>query len=216
MKLCFLAMILSIPLALPAQTAAEVSAGKEVRNLVSAVKSASPGDYILLPSGKKYILTKEEIAIARGEFDYEDLSGVKTETLKDGTEIKTISTAHTAYVYPDGQSTHLVKTGVSFTAYMKQYIEPKYLTGKYIDYAGAAHDYRTIAPPEFGVFRASIQFHTISNGANEAEEITVTAYNYYGRNYMQRYYTGPNWSWGNVYGNYRPVGESHSLYFDVD
>jgi hypothetical protein len=215
-KLCFFAVMLSITWALPAETASEAGAGKEVRNLVSAVKSASPGDYILLPSGKKYILTKEEIAIVRGEFDYEDLSGVKTETLNDGTEIKTISAAHTAYVYPDGQTTHLVKTGVSFTAYMRQHIEPKYLIGRYIDYSGDAHDYRTIDPPEFEVFRASIQFQTISNGIDESEVITVTAYNYYGRNYMQRYYPGPDWIWGNVRGSYTPVGESHSIDFDVE
>jgi hypothetical protein len=210
-----LVVLLSIPLALSAQTAA-ANAGNEIKNSVSAVRSASPGDYILLPSGKRYVLTKEEIAIARGEFDYEDLSGVKTESLGDGTEIKTISEAHVAYVYPDGQTTHLLKTGVSFTAYMRQYIEPKYFIGKYVDYSGAAHDYRTIASPEFEVFRASIQFQKISNGVNEAQEIIITAYNYQEKNYIQRYYPGPTWAWGNVNGDYSPVGESHNLDFDVE
>jgi hypothetical protein len=210
-----LAGLLSIPLALSAQTAA-ANAGNEIKNSVSAVRSASPGDYILLPSGKRYVLTKEEIAIARGEFDYEDLSGVKTETLGDGTEIKTISEAHIAYVYPDGQTTHLLKTGASFTAYMRQYIEPNYFIGKYIDYSGSAREYRTVDPPEFGVFRASIQFQTISNGVTEAEAITITAYNYHERNYMQRYFDGSNWEWGYVRGDYSPVGESHSLDFDVE
>jgi hypothetical protein len=209
-------MILLIPFALPAQPASEAKTGKEVRNLVSAVKLASPGDYILLPSGKKYILTKEEIAIVRGEFDYGNLSGVKTETLKDGTEIKTISAAHTTYVYPDGQSTHLVKTGVSFSAYMKQHIEQKYLIGRYIDYSSKAYDYRTIDPPKFEVFRASIQFQTISDGVNKVEQIMITAYNYYGKNYIQRYYSDPGFVWGNVRGNYSLVGESHSIDFDVE
>ncbi|GHU77523.1 hypothetical protein FACS189461_5850 [Spirochaetia bacterium] len=104
-----------------------IGGGKEIGNKLSEVKAAKPGDYILLPSGKKYILTKEEIAIVKGEFDYEDLSAVETEILDDGTEIKAISTAHVAYIYSDGQSTHILKTSVSFTAFMLIFIQYRYI-----------------------------------------------------------------------------------------
>lgn len=208
-------MMLSIPLAVSAQTVAGSAAGKKIPNTVAAVKSASPGDYIVLPSGRKYILTREEIAIAEGKFNYDDLSGVKTETLKDGTEIKTISAAHIAYMHPDGQSTHMIKTSVSFNAFLQQHIVPKYQIGKYIDYDKSEHDYHLIEP-KYTVFRARIQFLTISNGAETAKNVVVTAYNYYTRNYEQYYFDGPHWQWGNVQGNYKPIGESHELEFDEE
>jgi hypothetical protein len=210
-------MILSIPVILSAQRITEVNNGKEIQNLVSAVKSASPGDYILLPSGKKYILTLEEIAIAKGEFDYEDMSNVKTQTLEDGTEIKTISAAHTAYVYPDGQSTHILKTSVSFTAFMR-HITETYSIAQFIDDEGDALEYTMIEPPEFEVFRASVQFQTISDGIEELQALTITTYNYDGENFMMKYCSKPDMIWGNVSerGSYKPTGETHSFEFDVE
>jgi hypothetical protein len=210
-------MVLLIPLTLSAQTTAEVSAGKEIPNSVAAVKSASPGDYILLPSEKKYILTQEEIAITRGEFNYDDLSGVETETRDDGTEIKTISTAHIAYMYPDGQSTHIVKTGVSFTAFMRHVAETYYLA-EYIDSRGSTHEYTTIDPPRFEVFRASVQFQVMSDGIDELQALTITVYNYDRENFMMRYCSKPDMAWGNISdrGSYKPVDESHQVEFDVE
>lgn len=212
--LCLVCLVL-MPQTLTAQTTAR--AGKEVPNLLSAVKSANPGDYILLPSGKKYILTKEEIEIAKGTFDYEDLSEVKTETLGDGTEVKTISEAHVAYIYPDGQAAHILKTGVSFTAYLENYIEKNYYIGRYIDRNGKHHDMQFIGSPRFKVFRASVQFQKISNGREDAQMITVTAYNHEGKDYMMRYYSGPGWAWGNVRdGGYRATGETRQLEFEIE
>jgi predicted small secreted protein len=98
------ALLFSVSFILSAQQTSNGNAGREIKNLVSAVKTASPGDYIVLPSGKRYVLTKEEIDILKGNFDYGDLSGVETETRSDGTEIKTISESHTAFIYADGQS----------------------------------------------------------------------------------------------------------------
>ena len=70
-KLLILTIIfLSIPLLFAQEN---VYVGKEVPNLVSAVKAANPGDYILFPSGKRYVLTREEIDILNGSFDYYDL-----------------------------------------------------------------------------------------------------------------------------------------------
>ena len=209
-------LFLALPL-LSAQETADLYEGVEIENLVSAVKAANPGDYILLPSGRKYILTKEEVDIANGSFDYNDLSGVKTEIRSDGTEIKTISEAHTAYVYPDGQSTHILKTGSSFTGFMQQYIEKNYFLGYYVDFYGNYHDSGPNGSPRFYVFRASVQFQTISNGFDEAQAVIITAYNYKGENFIMRYYsTDEGWTWGHVRGNYGPVGETRQIEFDIE
>jgi hypothetical protein len=190
---------------------------KEIKNLVSAVKAANPGDYILLPSDKKYILTKEEIDIVNGYFDYADLSNVKTETRDDGTEIKTISESHVAYIYPDGQSTHVLKTNVSFTPFL-QHIEERYYITRYIDGLNDLHDYRPVNSPRFNVFRASVQFQTISNGVEELESVTVTTYNYRGENFIMKYCGVPDMFWGNISedGAYKPTGETRQIEFDVE
>jgi hypothetical protein len=204
----------SLPLAL-------VFAQDGVENNVSAVKAASPGDYILLPSGKKYILTKEEIAITRGEFDYEDLSNVPTTTYDDGTEVKTISQAHIAYLYPDGQATHIIKTNVSFNAFLLHYIKSKYYLVHFIDENQNMQEFQTIDPPDFDVFRAGVQFYTMSNGVEELKEVSITAFNYDGkRNLMMKYCSKPGMSWGNIdidaEGAYTPTEEIRQLDFDVE
>jgi len=200
-----------------AQTNTGAYVGKEISNLLSAVKTANPGDYILLPSGKRYVLTKEEIAIAKGDFDYEDLSEVATETMEDGTKIKAISQAHTAYVYPDGQATHILKTAVSFTAFMRHIRETFYLV-HYHDRRDRAHEFINIDPPDFSVFRASVQYQTISDGIEELQALNVTIHNYDGKNMYMRYCSKPNMIWGNVSerGSYKPVGESREIEFDVE
>jgi hypothetical protein len=191
--------------------------GREIKNSVSAVKAANPGDYILLPSGKRYVLTREEIAIVKDEFDYDDLSGVETETREDGTEVKTISKAHVAYIYPDGQSTHILKTNISFTAFMR-HITATYFLVEYIDSGGGSSEYITIDPPAFDVFRASVQFQMMSDGIEELKALTVTAYNYDGRQFMMRYCSRPDMAWGYIpnSGSYKPTGETHQIDFDVE
>jgi hypothetical protein len=200
-----------------AQETSRGYAGKEIKNLLSAVKTANAGDYILLPSGKKYVLTKEEIAIARGEFNYEDLSSVKTIVEEDGTEIKTISQSHIAYVYPDGQATHILKTGISFTAFMN-HIQETFFLAQYIDLREDAHEYVNIDPPRFSVFRASVQYQTISDGIDELQALDITVYNFDGENMHIKYCSKPDMIWGNISesGSYKPVGESRQIEFDVE
>jgi hypothetical protein len=194
-----------------------INEGKEIENLLSAVKAANPGDYILLPSGKRYVLTREEISIVKGEFDYEDLSEVATETLDDGTEIKTISRSHTAYIHPDGQSTHILKTSVSFTAFMR-HIDDTYFITYFIDDDDNVNDYAAIDSPEFNVFRASVQFQTVSDGIEELQALTITVYNYDEKNFIMKYCEKPDMIWGNISdkGTYKPVGETHKIEFDVE
>jgi hypothetical protein len=210
-------LLIFFPLAVPAQTNL-AAGGKEVANLLSAVKAANPGDYIVLPSGKKYVLTAAEIAIARGDFDYENLPGVKTETRADGTEIKTISEAHTAYTYPDGQSTHILKTDMSFSAYMDQHIEKNYFISRYVDRDHQLHDFSSIESARFKVFRASVQFQMISDGTRAVESVIVTVYNYRGENFIMRYCSEPGFFFGYTGGGggYVPVGDSHSVDFDIE
>ena len=221
-KFCVLVTLLLFPLVLFAQEAAGSNAAssgaKEIKNMLSAVKAANAGDYIVLRSGKKYVLTQEEIDIANGRFNYYDLSNVKTETLTDGTKVKNISEAHTAYIYPDGQAAHILKTSVSFTSYMENHIEKNYHIGSYIDKEGNRHDMQFIGSPRFKVFRASVQFQTLSNGREEVQWITVTAYNHEERNYEMNYFSTPGWVWGNVVDNtsYKRIGETRRIEFDVE
>jgi hypothetical protein len=197
--------------------AVETTGSKQIDNLISAVKEANPGDYILLPSGNKYILTREEIAIARGEFNYEDLSSVRMEKREDGTEVRTISESHIAYLYPDGQSTHILKTSISFTAFMR-HIEETYYLARYIDYYENAHDFTVLDPPIFNVFRASVQFQTLSDGIDEIQSIIITVYNYDEQNKRMRYCSKPEMIWGYISerGSYVPVNESHEIEFDIE
>jgi len=191
--------------------------GVEIENTIGAVKAANPGDFIVLKSGKKYVLTKEEIDILQGNFDFDDLSEVKTEFMDDGTEIKTISEAHVVYAYPDGQFSHLLKTGASFSAYMR-YIESKYHIALYVDYYQEFYDYAPIDPKSFNVFRAVVEIQEISDGYNSMEGITISAYNYQGKNIMMKYCSEPDMFWGYIpqEGSYRPTGESRQLEFDIE
>ncbi|MDR2733834.1 MAG: hypothetical protein LBC99_04205 [Spirochaetota bacterium] len=209
----FLLSIVFFASALPAQEGRYT--GKQIENRLSAVRAANPGDYILLKSGKKYVLTKEEIDIANKRFDYKDLSQVETKTQSDGTEVKTISEAHVAYVYKDGQAIHVLKTGASFSAFMK-HIEDTYYITRYVDLLEEYHDVRKISSPRFDVFRASVQFQKMSNGTNEIEGIMITAYNHKGQNYMMRYCSDPDMIWGYISNrdSYKPTGESRQLDFD--
>jgi len=177
--------------------AQEESAGKEIANQFKAIISAQPGDYILLPSGKKYILTKEEIMIANGTFGYENLSDVPSETRADGTVIMTFSQAHEILIYPDGRTVHVLKTRAAF-AYSMRFIEENYHLMRYLDSSGVLRDSKPVDPPNFYVFRVFIQAETISNGIDNVEVLTITANNYEGNNFTTKYCSVPDFVWGLV------------------
>jgi len=178
-------------------TASAEESGREITNQVANVRSAQPGDYIVLPSGNRYTLTREEIMIVSGTFDYGDLSDVATETRADGTEIKTISQAHEIQTYPDGQIVHILKTSSAFTSFLR-YIEEKYHLMRYLDSSGVLRDSKTLESPSFNVFRVFIQFEKISNGSEELESLVVSAYNHEGKNFAIKYCSAPNMVWGIV------------------
>jgi hypothetical protein len=172
-------------------------AGREIENSVDAVKTAQPGDYILLPSGNKYILTKEEIMIAGGVFDYGNLSDVATETGGDGTEIRTISGAHEIHTYPDGRTVHVIRTNFAFTSFL-EYLKENYHLMQYLDTSGILHESKPLDSPDFDVFRVFVHVETISNGFEELESLAVTAYNYEGNNFTTKYCSVPDMVWGLV------------------
>ncbi|MCL2138872.1 MAG: Ig-like domain-containing protein [Treponema sp.] len=171
--------------------------GREIANQVEDVITAQPGDYILLPSGNKYILTKEEIMIVSGAFDYDSISDIATETDDDGTEIKTISPAHEIRIYPDGQSVHILKTNIAYLSFLK-HIEEKYHLMRYLDSSIILHDRKSLEAPDFNVFRVFIQFETISNGFEELDSVAVSVYNYEGKSYAIKYSSAPGMVWGVV------------------
>ncbi|MDR2952001.1 MAG: hypothetical protein LBU82_02030 [Treponema sp.] len=185
--------------ALPEETdaASAEETGREIPNRAADIRAAQPGDYILLPSGNRYVLTREEILIVGGTFDYGDLSGVSVETKDDGTEIKTISQAHEVYTYPDGQVVHALKTNAAFSSFLR-YIEEKYHLMRYLDSSGVLRESKQLEPPGFTVFRAFIQFEKISNGAEELESLAVSVYNNEGKNFAVKYCSAPNLVWGLV------------------
>jgi len=189
--------------------------GKEIKNSKSAVKAANEGDYIILKSGERYVLTYDEIDIARGEFNFKDLSSIPAETGADGAVIKNISESHTVKVFPDNQSAHLIKTPSSFTVYMKQHVEKNYYLGQYRDERGYYRDSKLAIPPS-PVFRAIIHIQTISDGVEKAEMLIVTAYNYRGESFIKRYFPSSGWTWGYVSGTFYPVGDSRQMDFDTE
>jgi TolB-like protein len=188
--------------------------GKEIKNSLAAVKAANEGDYIIRKSGERYVLTYDEIDIARGEFNFSDLSSVPAQAGAGETVIKNISESHTVKVYPDNQSAHLVKTPGSFARYMK-YVEENYYPGRYIDYSGASRDFEPIRSPSFSIFRATVQIQSFSNGTIKVEQLLITHYNYNGRSYIKRYFSSDlGWIWGNITSSFRPIGESRQMEFD--
>jgi len=191
--------------------------GKEVENRISAVKAANPGDYILLPSGRKYVLTKEEISITKGEFNFSDLSKVDTKIDENGTEIKNISSAHINYIFPDGQSTHVLKTSISFTSFMR-HISKNFYLAHFADDKGDLHEFEEISPPGFSVFRSRIQYLTFSDGFDDLQSINITVYNLNGENKHIRYCSKEGMFYGNIdlRGAYSPVNESQIIEFDVE
>ena len=197
--------------------AQENTEAKAIPNLVSAVRDANPGDYIVLPSGRRYVLTEAEIEILKGNFDYGDLSALPSETRDDGTEVITISEAHTAYIYPDGQSIHMLRSGRSFTEYMNNYIENRYYPGRYLDYYGNSLDSGPAPDRNISVFRAAVEFRLLSDGIDVYECIYVTAYNYRGRTFRKAYFPSSDWVWGNVRSSrFSFIGESRTLEFDIE
>ena len=175
--------------------------GTEVPNQIDAVMSAQPGDYIQLPSGDRYVLTKEEILIANGMFGYENLYDLPSETKADGTVVKTVSQAHEIYIHPGGRVVHVLKTRAAL-AYSLKYIEENYHIMRYLDSSGVLRDRKPIARPNFYVFRVFIQTETISNGLDRMETLTISVYNYGGENFVTKYCSDPNKVWGMVSSSY--------------
>jgi len=173
------------------------SGGREIPNQVGAIITAQPGDYILLPSGNRYVLTREEIMIAGGNFGYENLSDVAIETKADGTVIRTVSQAHEIRIYPNGKVVHILKTNAAF-AYTLRYIEENYHLMRYLDNSGILRDSKPLDRPSFNVFRVFIQFETITNGFDELSSLAVSAYNLEGKNFVKKYCSVPNLVWGLV------------------
>jgi len=176
---------------------AEPAPPKEIPNQVDAIMSAQPGDYILLSSGNRYVLTREEIMIMNGTFGYQNLYDLASEIKADGTEKKTISQAHEIYIYPDGRTVHILKTRGAF-AYSLKFIEENYHLMRYLDSSGILHDSKSIDSPDFNVFRVFIQAETIINGFDKLEILAINVYNYEGKNFTAKYCTAPDFVWGLV------------------
>jgi TolB-like protein len=185
--------------------------GKEIKNSLAAVKAANEGDYIIMKSGARYVLTYDEIDIARGDFNFNDLSGVPGQTEADGTEIKNISESHTVKVFPDSKSAHLIRAPSRFTGYMK-YVEENYYLGQYRDSRGNYHNSKPATPTD-PRFRAIVHIQKISDGMSEYERLIITAYNFSGNSFIKRYYPTDDWIWGYVSGTFRPIGEPIILEF---
>ena len=183
------------------------SGGKEIKNSLAAVKAANEGDYIIMKSGERYVLTYDEIEIARGNINLKDFTSAQTPS-------------HSVKLYPDNRSAHLFKTSISFTLFM-QLVERYLYPGQYIDNSGNYHDFEPVRSPQFPVFYATVRIQTYSDGESSVEQWLITAYNYsysyYGKNYIRRYFsTDRGWIWGYVTSSYRPIGEARQIEFDKE
>ena len=176
---------------------AQEASGEEIPNQADAITSAQPGDYILFPSGNRYIFTKEEIMIMGGTFGYADIANAPSENKSDGTVIKTISQAHSVRIYPSGKTVHVIKTRAAFD-YSLKFIEDNFYLMRYIDSSGVLRDSKPIAQPRFYVFRVFIQTDSITNGVDELTYLTVSVYNHEGENFVIKYCTVPDMVWGLV------------------
>ena len=176
---------------------AQEASGEEIPNQADAITSAQAGDYILLPSGNRYVLTKEEIMIAGGTFGYADIANAPSETKADKTVIKTISQAHKIRIYPSGKTVHVIKTRTAFEYSMK-FLEDNFYLMRYIDSSGVLRDSKPVAQPRFYVFRAFIQTESITNGVDELTYFIVSVYNHEGENFVIKYCTVPDMVWGLV------------------
>jgi hypothetical protein len=175
----------------------------QIRNLRSAVKAAKPGDYIILPSGKKYVITKEEIDIVNDRFDYGDLSRVEAKILQDETKELTISEGHKVYIKPNGDTMHRLITERAFVEFMR-YVEKNYYLGTYRNSAGRESQSRQDRPPENSSrFLAKVELFPISDGTSFVQALEITVVNYQNRSYTARFFaTDENWIWGEVKGTF--------------
>ena len=76
--------------------------GKEIPNNLEAVKAASAGDYILIPTADgmyHYVLSKIEIDLVNGSFSLAALESIVPEIDKRG---------YTVYTYSDGVTYHVI------------------------------------------------------------------------------------------------------------
>jgi hypothetical protein len=202
--------------------------GEEIPNTLEAVKAASEGDYILIPTADggthRYVLSQMEIDLVNGSFSLAALESIPPEIDEKGTKIRKVSEGYTVYTYSDGVAYHVLKTSIVFEAF-KRFIESLYNTSQYVyNDADLTHVDYVPSPSDSDVFRGRVEFHKIVNGSHilDAAEGEVKNYDNSGLDYTAHYVVKPNdFVWGpgvnRAYPNsrsYSRTGPSHAVEFE--
>jgi hypothetical protein len=152
---------------------------EEIPNTVGAVKSAKPGDYIVLQDGSHYVLTGAEIAIVNEKFDYNEVEALKENEVPradGGTEFN-ITSAHKRIIWPDGKSMDILVTRRAFDDYMKFLVE-QYKPIPYTSYEEViGNSYPINVPDELESFRGRVYKTYITNGVETLEIFEVKEFN---------------------------------------
>lgn len=151
---------------------------KEIPNTVDAVKSAEPGDYIVLMDGSHYVLVAEEIAITNGGFDYEGDALKKNEVPRsDGGAEYNITAVHKRIVWPDGKSMDVLTTRRAFDAYVG-YLAEHYDIVPFTNYGElVGNSYPAIVPDGLETFRGKVYRTFLTDGEKKYVYIDAREYN---------------------------------------
>jgi len=152
----------------------------EIPNTWGAIKNAKPGDYIVLIDGSHYIITEEEIDIVKGQFDYNDDSGLKEGVPRsDGGKEYTITTAHKRIIWPDGKTMEIFKSRRAFDTYIDFLRESYYPIPRLSRYNNEIIGYYfdIPSPEDLNTFRAKVYKTFLTDGKEISLCIEVQEFN---------------------------------------
>jgi hypothetical protein len=151
----------------------------EIPNTIGAVKSAKPGDYIVLKDGSHYVLVEEEIAIVNDKFDYNDDEALKENNVprSDGGTEFNITSAHKRIIWSDGKSMDVLTTRRAFDAYIK-FLAVNYDPIPFSMYDSILGNTYPIKLPEgLETFRGKVYKTFVTDGVETFEVFEVKEFN---------------------------------------
>jgi hypothetical protein len=151
----------------------------EIPNTIGAVKSAKPGDYIVLKDGSHYLLVEEEIAIVNDKFDYNDDKALKENNVprSDGGTEYNITSSHKRIIWSDGKSMDVLTTRRAFDAYIK-FLAVNYDPIPFSRYNSIIGSTYPMIPPEgLETFRGKVYRTFVTDGVETLEIFEVKEFN---------------------------------------
>lgn len=161
-----------------ASLCAPTLAAGEVPNTLGAVKTAKPGDYIVLRDGSHYVLVASEIEAVNGTLDYDDEALKQNEVPRsDGGIEYNITSAHKRIVWEDGKSMDILTTTRAYDAFIK-YLSERYDVIPFTNYGEfVGNSFPAIVPDGLLTFRGKVYSTTLTNGVDTYDYIDAKEYN---------------------------------------